>query len=119
MPQRSVFSVPIAGTSRYQRLIPGAPQTMGIKAGCVTLQPGESVGEHVTDRKEEVVVLLEGVARVWCHGKEHSLVQAPAAVYIPPQTPHDLQNAGSTPLRYVFVVTPVENNDTDAPPSEV
>jgi mannose-6-phosphate isomerase-like protein (cupin superfamily) len=93
--------------TRYQRLIPGAPATAGIKSGAVVLQPGESVGEHVTEHKEECIVVLHGRARLSCAGAEDTPVDAPAVLYVPPETAHNIVNDGSNELRYVYVTAPV------------
>jgi len=32
------------------------------------LKPGESVGEHKTEAKEEVIIFLEGEGQIFCGG---------------------------------------------------
>lgn len=90
---------------RYQSLLKNDSDTFRMKSGCVCLQPGEAVGEHVTDKREEVIVLLSGQARVMCEGGDPLTVTGPAVVYIPPQKRHDVHNIGRDVLRYVYAVT--------------
>ncbi len=101
------LSARIEGEQRYQRLIAGPPDTAGIKSGCVTLRPGEAVGEHVTEGKEEVIIVLKGAASVFCTGTGELCAEAGSVVYVPPQTAHDVRNTGSDLLQYIFVVAPI------------
>ncbi len=89
----------------YQRLIGGPPQTIEMKSGRVMLKPGESVGRHSTETKEEAIIVLEGKGEVSCAGKGPIIVGKNSFVYIPPQTEHDVKNTGEGPLKYVFVVS--------------
>jgi mannose-6-phosphate isomerase-like protein (cupin superfamily) len=99
--------VRISGTGRFTRLLAGIPSTAGMKSGYVTLNPGEAVGEHRTDAREEAVIILEGRAGVFCGQARSFIAEAPGLVYIPPDTLHDIRNEGNSPLRYVYVVAPV------------
>ena len=91
--------------SGYQPVVGGKHDTVGIKSGSVVLPPGGSVGEHVTAGKEEVIVILEGTARVTCEGKKPFAACRGAVVYIPPEARHDVKNSGTVPLHYVYVVS--------------
>ena len=44
----------------------------GLKAGLVTLSPQELIGEHKTENKEEVLIILKGSAIIY-FGKTKSL----------------------------------------------
>jgi mannose-6-phosphate isomerase-like protein (cupin superfamily) len=75
-----------------------------MRSGYTVLAPGASVGEHVTSSREEVIIILEGSAEV-LHGEAGSIrAEAESVVYMPPETRHDVKNAGEGPLRYVYVV---------------
>jgi len=78
-----------------------------MKSGAVVLRPGESVGWHVTRKREEVVVVLSG--RGEFRTRDGTVLElAPHAVaYCPPETEHDVVNTGTEPLRYVYVVAGV------------
>lgn len=99
--------MPLKSKKRFLRLLDDSCQTRRFRGGLVALKPRCSVGEHVTDRKEEVLIILEGRARVSCAGFKDLRAQAPELVYIPPETRHDVQNAGKGTLRYLYLVTPV------------
>ena len=99
--------VKLEGSEKYQRLLPGAPVTCGMKSGHVCLKPGESVGQHSTDSREEAIVILEGCAQIIAGGAVSATASAGQLVYIPPHTDHDLRNSGNGILRYVYVVAPV------------
>ncbi|MFH0830297.1 MAG: cupin domain-containing protein [Candidatus Aenigmatarchaeota archaeon] len=75
-----------------------------IKSSVVILQPGQEVGEHITSDKEEVLIMLEGIATVMLR-KEELTVGSGHAVYIPKSMPHNVINRSNTPLRYVYVVS--------------
>ena len=99
--------VELTQAQRFQRLLTGIPATAGMKSGHMTLKPGESVGEHKTEAKEEAIIILEGKAEVYCEGKILFTVQEHNLIYIPPETNHDIKNSGDKPLRYVYVLAPV------------
>lgn len=107
MKETKVRIISFNGDQRYVRLLGGIPQTRGMRSGYVVLQPGESVGEHSTQEKEEAIIVLEGRVKVVADGQEAAVVQKGQLVYIPPRTSHDMSNAGNVPARYVYVVAPV------------
>jgi mannose-6-phosphate isomerase-like protein (cupin superfamily) len=95
--------IPLESSARYVRLLEGPP----LKSGLVLLKSGEAIGEHVTEGKEEALVILKGVASIFIRGKLEFTAQAPCMVYIPPGTPHDVRNDGKDAVQYVFTVAPV------------
>jgi quercetin dioxygenase-like cupin family protein len=99
--------IKLEGNEKFTRLLAGAPETCGMKSGYVTLKPGESVGEHAADSREESIIVLEGTAEVVIAGATAFTAGAHHLIYIPPGTIHDICNSGTGPLRYVYVVTPV------------
>lgn len=92
---------------KFLRLLAGKPETAGIKAGMVTLQPAEIVGEHVTEGKEEAIIVLEGTAEVVIAGKTAHIIPAPCMIYIPPETLHNVRNPNQVLLKYIYVTSPV------------
>lgn len=90
----------------YQRLLVPGKDTVNLKSGCVILNPGESVGEHSTEKKEEAILILEGKAEILCRG-ERVEAQEKSIVYMPPETKHDVKNIGQGLLKYVFIVVPI------------
>ena len=74
-----------------------------IKSGYVILKKGEEIGEHITDKREELIVLFQGEAKIVCEGRE-SIVEAPSAIYIEPEKKHNVINAGDMDLKYVYTV---------------
>lgn len=103
--KRPLF-IKLEGRDKYQRLLSGLPQTAGMRAGYVTLKPGESVGRHDTGPREEAIIILSGRARI-CFSETAALVSdADTLIYIPPETMHDVHNIGKRLLRYVYVVSP-------------
>jgi mannose-6-phosphate isomerase-like protein (cupin superfamily) len=91
----------------YQRLLGGVPDTLGMKSGCVTLEPGGSVGEHSTGSKEEAIIILQGKGELSCNGEILATAEENSLIYVPPGTRHDVKNTGTGVLKYVYVVSPV------------
>ena len=89
-------------------LLRGAPQTAGMRSGFVRLKPGQSVGWHATGQNEEALVILHGQGEALLEGQSKRTFTAPELVYIPPATRHNLENTGSGPLEYVYVVAPAK-----------
>ncbi|MBL7215880.1 MAG: cupin domain-containing protein [Phycisphaerae bacterium] len=106
MNDKKAFVTAINDKKEYQRLIPGAPTTFGMKSGRVYLQPGADCGTHSTEDKEEQLVFLQGQGTAQI-GTEKFEVGAGKICYIPPQTEHNILNTGNEPLVYIFCVAPV------------
>ena len=102
------FVATLRHAEKYQSLAGGSPLTFGIKSGHVTLKPGESIGAHVTEAKEELIIILRGRAEIICGGQPSLRVKAGSVVYIPPETSHDVKNIGKGTLGYIFVTSPVK-----------
>ena len=88
----------------YHRLIGGPPDSVSVRSGKVLLQPGEKVGEHSTGNYEEVIIVLEGQGQ-FLFGHDQALdFNSRSVLYCPPNTIHNMVNAGSIPLTYIYVV---------------
>jgi len=88
-------------------LLSGAPQTAGVRSGYVRLKSGQSVGWHSTGDNEEVLVVLRGHGTALVEGQPERSFAAPASVYMPPATRHNMKNTGAQELEYVWIVAPV------------
>ena len=76
------------------------------KAGVVELKKGGEVGEHVTEDRREVIVVLDGRANVWMEGDEVEVSEG-NLVYIPEDKKHNVFNKNKDLLRYIYIVTRV------------
>ena len=90
-----------------QKLLSGAPQTLGMRSGRVYLTPGQDCGLHSTKDREELLVFLSGHGELIIGQESRFQVGQGKVSYIPPQTDHDVKNTGSEPLVYVYCVAPV------------
>ena len=102
------FALTLNDQPEYQRILEGKPQTCGMRAGRVYLEPGKSCGLHSTKEHEELLVFLAGEGKVHIGESDHLVVGAGKVAYIPPTTPHDVENTGSGPLAYIYCVAPVD-----------
>ena len=80
------------------------PLSQKLKSGLVVLAPGEEVGEHVTDKREELITVLQGDALVMVDGEEPVTVSADHVVFIPAEKKHNIKNNGNGDLKYVYTV---------------
>jgi len=104
-PQPLTLSLECA--SGYCPLLLGAPQTAGMRSGLVRLKPGETVGWHSTTEHEEALVILRGRGEARIEGQRARPFTAPALLYVPPVTRHNIANTGDGLLEYVYVVAPI------------
>lgn len=81
-------------------------QSVGMRSGLVTLEPGESCGWHSTDDYEELILCLAGAGEVQTGGGGRRPISAYHYAYNPPRTRHNVFNTGTEPMRYVYVVAP-------------
>lgn len=89
-------------------LLNGVPQTAGMRSGYVRLSAGAAVGWHTTGQNEESLVVLRGQGEALIEGQTSKPFTAPAVLYIPPATRHNIRNTGSEPLQYVYIVAPAK-----------
>jgi len=86
------------------------PVSRYLKSRFQVLAPGEEVGEHVTDQREEIIIILKGTATIIEKGKPQVLA-AGHAVYLPSGVRHNVRNDGNEPLHYVYVVALFNGED--------
>ena len=93
--------------AEYQRILPGTPQTCGMKAGRVYLEAGKACGEHSTKENEEILVFLSGTGELLIGEERRAIpVGIGRVAYIRPQITHDVKNTGPGPLTYIYCVAP-------------
>ncbi|MFA4907039.1 MAG: cupin domain-containing protein [archaeon] len=83
------------------------PQSESLKSGKVVFGAGESVGWHVTEKKEELLVVIRGNATVLVESGR-SGVQAGKAFFIPEGKKHNVLNEGKGELEYYYVTAATE-----------
>ena len=71
----------------------------------VVLLPGKEMERHSTKDNEEMLIFLKGTGRVIL-GTETITMEENQALYIPPQTEHEIHNDGPAELRYIYTVAP-------------
>ncbi len=104
MNNRRPFRRSLSGNGRFRRLLGSHGKLKGLRSGLVALKPGESVGEHNTGLKEEVLVILKGRAAIYC-AKRRISAQRNTFVYVPPKCRHNVKNIGAGPLKYVYITS--------------
>lgn len=82
-------------------------KSIKLHSGHVTLQPGESVGEHSTEDYEELVIALSGNGEIEADGLGRAKFSEGHVAYNPPNTKHNVINTSDQPLKYIYVVTKV------------
>jgi mannose-6-phosphate isomerase-like protein (cupin superfamily) len=99
-------SVPLPSSEeKFKMLLIDQPESVCIKTGCVILLPGESIGLHSTENREEVIVPLSGTGELFVDGMEPLQVHPGCVLYNPPHTLHNVTNTGDQILKYIFIVT--------------
>jgi len=88
-------------------LLLSPPISQYLRCGYKILHKNEEVGEHITENREEILVILTGTATIHCEDETHS-VNAMSVVYIPPQKKHNVLNTVDSLLTYLYIVTPVQ-----------
>ena len=103
-PTPKLFVLDSASTS-YREILGGPPATVTMRSGHVVLAPGASVGQHSTEHNEEVVIVFSGSGELRIAGGKTLALRPGAVAYSPPETVHNVVNTGTTPLRYLYVVS--------------
>lgn len=99
------FKIALDAAPVTQMLLTGPPQTAGMRSGRVVLKTGQAMHRHSTKLNEEILVFLQGKARVVL-GSEPVMMEAGQILYVPPQTEHEVHNDSPDELRYIFTVAP-------------
>jgi len=84
------------------------PVSKMIKSAVVTLGPGEEVGEHITDNREELIIVLDGKAHINHNGNE-VILNRNQTHYIAQNVKHNVLNKGRKNLTYIYVVSLFDN----------
>ena len=93
---------------RTGRLVP--PHARALRAGAVSLRPGEVMGWHSTGTREELLIVLEGCVRVERRSRERLGAMALAAgqsLFLPSRTRHRVVNRSGTAARYIYITAPI------------
>ena len=108
--------IKLKGNEKYVRLLSGPagsgtgkPQTRGLRSGYVNLKPNQDVGEHNTENKEEIILILSGKAEIYCDKYPPISASSDSVIYIPPNTKHNVKNTGRGILRYIYIVNPTQH----------
>ena len=107
-PEPQPLTIPLQCAGGDCPLLKGVPQTTGMRSGFVRLLAGATVGWHTTGKNEETLVILQGRGEALIEGQASKPFTAPAVVYIPPETRHNVKNTGTRALQYVYVVAPAK-----------
>jgi mannose-6-phosphate isomerase-like protein (cupin superfamily) len=107
-----VSVIDLKQSTESQKLLDGEPQTHGMRAGRVYLEPGKRCGQHSTKNHEEVLVFLSGQGILLIGDQIELAVGQGRISYIPPNTVHDVKSTGDGPLIYIYCVAPVPGAPT-------
>ncbi|MGA2504136.1 MAG: cupin domain-containing protein [Anaerolineales bacterium] len=91
------------GVKDYVRLLGGPPESILLRSGAVSLQPGKTVGKHSTEGNEELLIVLNGEGSLLLGESRQLKMNIGTVLYCPPDTEHDVRNTGSNILRYIYV----------------
>jgi mannose-6-phosphate isomerase-like protein (cupin superfamily) len=76
----------------------------GFKVKRLVVDPGQKLSLQLHQRRAEHWVVVSGTARI-TSGQEVRLVSSNQSVYIPPKTPHRLENPTVEPIQLIEVQT--------------
>lgn len=68
---------------------------------------GEQHNYHLHPARDEIIYVLEGEAEQWV-GSEMKRLGPGGLAHIPAGTPHATRNSGSTPLKFLAILSPSE-----------
>ncbi|MFA5115552.1 MAG: cupin domain-containing protein [Candidatus Omnitrophota bacterium] len=98
------FIKTLSAKRRFKRLLGVSGESRGMRSGLVALKPGESIGWHSTEHKEEALIILEGRGKVYL-GKKTVTACGSSFVYLPRGTCHNVKNTGTGILKYVYLTS--------------
>ena len=103
MPENKPFFVILSSAKRFKRLIGNSSKSSGLSSGLVRLKPKETVGEHSTKDREEIIIILKGKARVHYGKNGRFVLPKKSFAFFPRHTRHNVENTGRGPLEYTYI----------------
>lgn len=91
--------------SLFERLLTGAESGGALDVSLITQPPGTATPLHVHSREAEAFYVLEGTLLYRAGDELHELV-AGSFIHLPPGVPHAFRITGSTPVRFLGLVSP-------------
>jgi len=79
------------------------PESANLKPSKVTLLPGEEVGEHVAESREEILIVLKGEACLML-GSERMLLKENDVYFVKDGIVHNARNESGKETEYLFIV---------------
>ncbi len=93
-----------------EHLLVSPPESKQLKSRKIILGPGEEVGEHVTENKEEVIIVLKGVATLVKEDKNITLSEG-CSHYICEGMKHNVKNETNENIEYIYVASSLSNSN--------
>ena len=78
-----------------------------MKSGRVLLMPDEDVGEHTSDKREELIIILNGDAAIIADGETIQISEG-ETYFIKEGVKHNVKNISDEPLEYIYVVSTLD-----------
>ncbi len=95
----------LAKFKKSKKVLSRAKDTKNFSCGFVVLKKGEDVGEHTTEEKEEIIIVLQGEVEVYIEGKKYKKLKSGNLVYIPQNVVHNVKNNTSKVAKYLYITT--------------
>ena len=94
------------------------PLTLGMRSGLSILKKGDELGWHSTEGNEETLVILQGsgirLIKSETGEVDEVAFQAPALLYVPIHSNHNIIGTSDELLKYIYVVAPTPKDSGDA-----
>jgi quercetin dioxygenase-like cupin family protein len=78
-------------------------QSSYTRSGRISLEPGEDVGEHIPYQREELIIIIKGIATVIVQNRFFELNPGEAK-FIPEGIRHNVVNNTDKEIEYIYVV---------------
>lgn len=89
------------------------PESISMKSSRIKLSPGEEVGRHVTEGREEVIIVLRGQATLVKEtetGNRIMVLNERDAHFIGKDISHNVKNESGEEVEYVYVANTLGQN---------
>ena len=91
------------GDVTFRHFMSEADTSAGRMFAVVTLQPGDSIGNHSHTGECEAYYILKGTAKIIDNGEEY-LLQADDMMLCKDGDSHGIANAGDSPLEFIALI---------------
>ncbi len=104
-----IKSINLHTYKKSNKILTRKKDSINFSCGLVVLKKTETMPEHITDNKEEILIGIKGRLQVYINSKKYKTLHPGSLVYLPPNVKHYIKNTTSKIAKYIYITTTTKN----------